>query len=245
MSWGGWKPSSLPSYSTDDERKRHGECKTKYSVLDDLQTVYLLYSGQENSAPTQRTSKKKKKKKSSQETTPPLPQATDSVGRRKKRKQKDVISLGVNGFLSEDGDGEDCAQPPNNSTDDVDASARPDRADQSSSSEGEDGDKTSSAERVLNGDSGVGKPVSCDEEDKDEEERLQGKQKLKGKKAKDARKRAKEASSAAEPEAKVSSSSVGSLSTCVGCISCGHFFMLEEVRKSQNIIFKEVSHVAF
>lgn len=59
------------------------------------------------------------------------------------------------------------------------------------------------AERCVNGDSCVGKSVSGDEEDKNEEERLEPKQKLKGKKAKDARKRAKEASSAAEPEAKV------------------------------------------
>lgn len=204
-----------------------------------LQTGYPLCSGQENGAPTQKTSKKKKKKKSSQETPP---QATDSTGRRNKRKQKDGISLGVSGFSSEDGDGETAAQPPNNSTDDVDASARPDPADQSASSGGEDGDQTSDAERVLNGDSGVGKPMSFGEEDKDEEERLQAKQKLKGKKAKDARKRAKEASSAAEPEAKVSYSSVGS-PTCMGW-SSGDFFMLKDQVKD-NKILKKVCHVVF
>lgn len=175
---------------------------------------------QENGAPTQKTSKKKKKKKSSQETPP---QATDSTGRRNKRKQKDGISLGVSGFSSEDGDGETAAQPPNNSTADVDASARPDPADQSASSGGEDGDQTSDAERVLNGDSGVGKPMSFGEEDKDEEERLQAKQKLKGKKAKDARKRAKEASSAAEPEAKE-----------VLCTVCGNIF------PSKNKLFQHI-----
>lgn len=162
-------------------------------------------------ASPQKTSKKKKKKKSSQE-TPTAPQATDSIGQRRKKKQKDLISLGISSFSSEDSSGEAAEeQPPNNSTDAVDASDRAAPDDQCGNCGRENGDISHDAERVINGDSGVEKSVSCSEEDKNKEVKLEAKQKLKGKKAKDARKRAKEANSSAGPESKVSPRSVGSL----------------------------------
>lgn len=159
---------------------------------------------EESATPAQKSSKKKKKKKKSSQESPSVLPTTESVGRKKKNRRKDLSNPVFNGFSSEESD-EETEGKVVDVNKGLDANDTTLETDNNVSSNALNCDRCSDSEEVLNEHSNSVKSTSCAKEDQekkedksDDEETQEVKPKLKGKKAKDARKRAKEASGAAE-----------------------------------------------